>query len=592
MSKRLVPVISLFVVLALVLGACGGGSAAPTAAPAAVLAADTPTPVPPTEAPAATEAPVAEAPATEAPAEEAPAAEGADLTAVVGDFAAGIPEGWMNTGKIDDVKAAIDAGAYVIDVRETSEYEAGHIPGAVNIPVRTLAQNLDKVPADQPVLIYCASGHRAGMATAALRELGYDNVKAFSGGWKAWSGANEEASTEAVEPGSFTAKEVDPALLAAVDGFLANIPEGYYSLGTVEKLQEAVDAGAVLIDVREEGEFAEGAIAGAVNIPLRTLIANLDQIPTDKPVVTYCASGYRSALANGMLHTLGYDNVRSFPPGYGAWEAAQGESGEVPAEVAAAVASDFDIVTAVDEWLSAIPEGYLAVGKIDAFKDAIENTQPLLIDVREESEYAEGHIPGAINIPLRTLTANLDKIPADKPVFVYCASGLRAGTALASLGVLGYDNVKSFPPGWKGWSGANEPAETEPVTAETVTSKEVDPEMLAAVDEFLVNIPEGYYSLGTVEKMQEALDAGAQPLDVREASEFDQGHIASAPNIPIRTLAQNLDSIPTDKPVVVYCASGHRAAISNAALHIMGLDNVRAFPPGYGAWESAGGATE
>ncbi|MCB0024846.1 MAG: hypothetical protein KDD91_17545, partial [Caldilinea sp.] len=288
-----------------------------------------------------------------------------------------------------------------------------------------------------------ASGHRAGMATAALRELGYDNVKAFSGGWKAWSGANEEASTEAVEPGSFTAKEVDPALLAAVDGFLANIPEGYYSLGTVEKLQEAVDAGAVLIDVREEGEFAEGAIAGAVNIPLRTLIANLDQIPTDKPVVTYCASGYRSALANGMLHTLGYDNVRSFPPGYGAWEAAQGESGEVPAEVAAAVASDFDIVTAVDEWLSAIPEGYLAVGKIDAFKDAIENTQPLLIDVREESEYAEGHIPGAINIPLRTLTANLDKIPADKPVFVYCASGLRAGTALASLGVLGYDNVKS-----------------------------------------------------------------------------------------------------------------------------------------------------
>lgn len=188
MSKRLVPVISLFVVLALVLGACGGGSAAPTAAPAAVLAADTPTPVPPTEAPAATEAPVAEAPAAEAPAEEAPAAEGADLTAVVGDFAAGIPEGWMNTGKIDDVKAAIDAGAYVIDVREASEYEAGHIPGAVNIPIRTLAQNLDKVPADQPVLVYCASGHRAGMATAALRELGYDNVKAFSGGWKAWSG--------------------------------------------------------------------------------------------------------------------------------------------------------------------------------------------------------------------------------------------------------------------------------------------------------------------------------------------------------------------------------------------------------------------
>jgi rhodanese-related sulfurtransferase len=583
-------ILSIFVVLALVLGACGGGAAAPTATPApAVLAQETPT-----EAPAPTEAPVAEAPAEEAPAAEAPATDAAafELTAAAGEFAANIPDGWMNTGKIEDVKAAIEAGAYVIDVREESEYAEGHIPGAVNIPIRTLAQNLDKVPTDQPVLVYCASGHRAGMATAALRQLGYDNVKAFSGGWKAWSSAGEEVSTEATAAGSFTPKEVAPEMLAAVEAFLSAIPEGYYSLGTVEKLQEAIDAGAVLIDVREESEFAEGAIPGAINIPLRTLVDNLDQIPQDQPVVTYCASGFRSALANGILHTLGYDNVRSFPAGYGAWEAAQGEVGEVPAEVEAAVTSDFEIVGAVDGWLSALPEGYLAVGKIDAFKDAIENTNPLLIDVREESEYAEGHIPGAINIPLRTLTQNLDKIPADQPVFVYCASGLRAATALTSLGLLGYDNVKSFPPGWKGWSGANEEVSTEAVEAVAVTPKEVNPEMLAAVDEFLVNIPEGYFSVGTVEKLVEALDAGAQALDVRETSEFDEGHVAGALNVPIRTLAQNLDGIPTDQPVIAYCASGHRAAISNAALHIMGLDNLRVFPPGYGAWEAAGEPTE
>ncbi|HAJ37116.1 MAG TPA: hypothetical protein DCL15_15660, partial [Chloroflexi bacterium] len=467
MSKRTMSVFSILLVVALILGACGGGNPEPTATPApAVLAQDTPTPVPPTATPVPTEAPVAEAPAAEAPAAEAAAF---DLTAVVGDFAANIPEGWMNVGKIDDVKAAIEAGAYVIDVREANEYAEGHIPGAVNIPIRTLAQNLDKVPADQPVLVYCASGHRAGMATAALRELGYDNVRAFSGGWKAWSGANEEVSTEATEAGSFTPREVAPELLAAVDAFLSAIPDGYYIVGAVEKLQEAIDAGAVLIDVREESEFAEGAIPGALNIPLRTLVANLDQIPQDKPVVTYCASGYRSALANGILHTLGYDNVRSFPPGYGAWEAAQGEAGAVPAEVAAAVTSDFEIVSAVDAWLSALPESYLAVGKIDAFKDAIANTNPLLIDVREANEYAEGHIPGAINIPLRTLTQNLDKIPADKPVFVYCASGLRAATALTALGLLGYDNVKSFPPGWKGWSTAGEEVATEAVEAATVT---------------------------------------------------------------------------------------------------------------------------
>jgi|GEM_PF-91032 len=599
MSKRMMSILSIFVVLAMVLGACGGGGEAPTATPApAVLAADTPTPVPPTEtpvpteAPAATEAPVAESPATEAPAEEAPAVEADAVTAAVGEFAANIPDGWMITGKVDDVKAAIEAGAYVIDVREASEYAEGHIPGAVNIPLRTVAQSLDMVPTDQPVLVYCASGHRAGLATAALRELGYDNVKAFPN-WKAWGEAGEEITTEATEAGSFTAKEVTPDLLAAVDAYLSSVPDGYYMVKTVEALEEAIANGAVLIDVREEAETAEGAIPGAINIPLRTLVANLDQIPQDKPVITYCATGYRSALANGILHTLGYGNVRSFSPGYGAWEAAQGEpSAEVPVEVAEAVVSDFEIVAAVDEWLSAVPEGYLAVGKLDAFKDAIENTNPLLIDVREESEYAEGHIPGAINIPLRTLTQNLDKVPADQPVFVYCGSGLRAGTALTSLGLLGYDNVKSFPPGWKGWSEGGEEVSTEVVEAVTVTPKEVNPEMLAAVEEFLINIPEGFYGLSTVEKVAEAIDAGALPIDVRETSEFDQGHIPGAPNIPFRTLAQSLDAIPTDQPVIVYCASGHRAAISNAALHIMGLDNVRSMMPGYGAWEAAGEPTE
>ena len=229
----------------------------------------------------------------------------------------------MSTGKIEDVKAAVEAGAYLIDVRERSEYAEGHIPGAVNIPLRTLAQNLDKVPSDQPVLVYCASGLRAGTATAALRMLGYDNVKSFPGGWKAWSGANEAASTDAVEPQTFTAKEVDPDARGEVDAFLSAIPEGYYSIGAVDKLQEAMDNGAVLIDVREEKEFAEGAIPGAINIPIRTLIQNLDKVPTDQPVVVYCASGHRAALANAVLHMAGYDNVRVFPAGYGAWEAAQ-----------------------------------------------------------------------------------------------------------------------------------------------------------------------------------------------------------------------------------------------------------------------------
>ncbi|MCE7984207.1 MAG: rhodanese-like domain-containing protein, partial [Caldilinea sp. CFX5] len=57
-------------------------------------------------------------------------------------------------------------------------------------------------------------------------------------------------------------------------------------------------------------------------------------------------------------------------------------------------------------------------------------------------------------------------------------------------------------------------------------------------------------------------------------------------------LAQNLDKIPTDQPVVIYCASGFRAALSTAALQILGYSNVRSFPPSYAGWEAAGEPVE
>jgi len=575
MSKRLSSIVSLLLVMMLVLSACGSGDAEPAAevqepAPLAEAVAE------PTEAPAEpTAAPVAEA---------MPAV---DVTGIVGEYLAGIPDGYMNVGKIDAFKEAIAAGAVLIDVRETSEYEAGHIPGAVNVPLRTLTQNLDKIPSDMPVFVYCASGHRAGMALSSLRSLGYDNAKAFSPGWKGWSGAGEEVSMEAVAGESYEVPVFDEATFEAVDGFVSTIPEGWLSIGDAEKLDEAIAAGAVVVDVREPSEYADGAIPNALSIPIRTIGDNLSEIPMDAPVVVYCASGFRAALSTAALQIMGYTNVRSFPPSYAGWEAAHGESGDVPAEVAAAVDSDFDVVAMVSEYLAGIPDGYMNVGKIDDFKAAIENTSPVIIDVREGSEYEAGHIPGAINVPLRTLTENLDKIPSDMPVFVYCASGHRAGMALSSLRVLGYDNVKAYSPGWKGWSAAEEEVSTEMVEAATYPVKEVDAEALAAVSEFLTNLPEGWLSLGTAEKLQEAIDVGAQLVDVRQPSEFEAGAITDAVNIPIRTIGDELDQIATDKPVVVYCASGFRAALSTAALQIMGYSNVRSFPPSYSGWEAA-----
>ncbi len=601
MTLRYRVLFSALLVMILILSGCGRRNAEPTPEPpaAAPLAAATDTPVPPTPEPEPTEAPAEEAAPAEEPAEPsseeeaaAPAVDEAVFNAV-NDYLTAIPEGYMNVGQIDALKEILDTGeAVVIDVREESDYAEGHIPGAINIPIRTVAQSLDLIPTDKPVLVYCASGLRAGYATTALRTLGYSNVRAFAPGWKGWSEAEEPVETDPVSGETYDVPELDAQVLAAVDGFLANLPEGFYNVSDVEKLEAALDAGAALVDVREPNEVAEGAIPGALNIPIRELAARAGEVPADQQTIAYCATGFRAGLSAAALHILGIEGVRVFAPGYGAWEAANEASGDVPAEVEAAVESDFDVAAGVGEFLSAIPEGYYAVGQIDAFKDALENTDIYLIDVREENEYAEGHIPGAVNIPMRSLADNLDQVSADQPVFLYCSSGHRAGVSLAALGMLGYTNVKSFPPGWKGWTAAEEEVSTEATEPGSFDAPEVDPEMLAAVAEFLNNIPEGYLSVGEVDKFTAAMDAGAFVIDVREENEYDAGHIPGAVNIPMRTLADNLDQIPTDQPVVTYCATGHRAAISMAALQTMGLSGARSFPAGYGAWEAAGETVE
>ncbi|WP_322797598.1 rhodanese-like domain-containing protein, partial [Thermoflexus sp.] len=113
------------------------------------------------------------------------------------------------------------------------------------------------------------------------------------------------------------------------------------------------------------------------------------------------------------------------------------------------VALDFPSV--IDKFLSGIPDKYYTVGTIEALKDMMAGGNVLLVDVREPNEYAEGHIPGAVNIPLRTLTKNLDKLPKDKPVVLYCRTGHRSGMATAALQMLGYSNVRAFPPAFVGW---------------------------------------------------------------------------------------------------------------------------------------------
>ena len=73
-------------------------------------------------------------------------------------------------------------GSVLIDVRGRQEYSDGHIPGAVNIPVESIAKASEIInDMDTPVYIYCYSGRRSSMAAGALKKMGYSNVKNIGG---------------------------------------------------------------------------------------------------------------------------------------------------------------------------------------------------------------------------------------------------------------------------------------------------------------------------------------------------------------------------------------------------------------------------
>lgn len=121
--------------------------------------------------------------------------------------------------------------------------------------------------------------------------------------------------------------------------------------------------------------------------------------------------------------------------------------------------SDAAFSEAIAEFLDDIPRDYYTIMDIPELKRKADQDNALLIDVRQPGEYASGHIPQAINIPLRTLPENLDKIPQNRPVILYCTTGYRTGIGVMTLRLLGYTNISAFPPSIQGWKAAGEPLE-------------------------------------------------------------------------------------------------------------------------------------
>ena len=89
---------------------------------------------------------------------------------------------------IHDLKAAVDAGATVIDVREPHEFAGGHVPGAQLVPLATIPLRLNELPAGEPVYLVCAVGARSAQAAQYLSQRGID-ARTVDGGTGDWVAA-------------------------------------------------------------------------------------------------------------------------------------------------------------------------------------------------------------------------------------------------------------------------------------------------------------------------------------------------------------------------------------------------------------------
>lgn len=193
--------------------------------------------------------------------------------------------------------AALADGAVLLDARDQLDFVAGHLKGALSIPLdgrfaETAGMLLQ--PADSIVLV-APEGHEVEAVTRLAR-IGFDHVRGY---------------------------------LPDIEDVLVSCDPAGVSRGsriTPSQLVEVLADGAQpisIIDVRNAGEVEGGAVPGSVNVPLAQLRGRLAEVPHDRPVVVNCAGGWRSSVAASFLLTQGYTDVSDLVGGYAAWDAIQ-----------------------------------------------------------------------------------------------------------------------------------------------------------------------------------------------------------------------------------------------------------------------------
>lgn len=248
-----------------------------------------------------------------------------DETDVVFDAAmayfADYPENSHMIG-FDKVMEFLDAEAdmFIIDVRAAADYDEGHVVGAVNMPFTSgsIGENLEFIPDDVPVYVYCYSGQTASQVTSVLNVAGKD-VTNIKGGWNRGisktDGFEAYVSKEAVDIPT-DLYEVDEALLTAVVDFFDTVASyngtpfanQNISVDMVKEIVDAEDDDYVILSVRQAADYADCHVPGAINIPFgKGMQEGFADLPKDKTIVVYCYTGHTASQTVGILRLLGFE---------------------------------------------------------------------------------------------------------------------------------------------------------------------------------------------------------------------------------------------------------------------------------------------
>ena len=291
MNKKLITWVALFVVVIFAAGC--GSSPAPAPKPAA-----------PAAAPAA--------PTIDKAAETKAAAWDGYKKVLVDVSGKTFP---LDPAKAKELLTGNESKYLVVDLRSAEDYAKGHVKGAVNIPLAQLPQNLDKLPMDKTLLVYCYTGQTTSLAMVPLKQYGY-KVVSISRGFPTVEKAGFAIDTTAVAFTPVAAKApADAKVAAGLDGLKETLDAlvKQFAAKTLivpgKDVKTLVDAGAdkyYIVDLRAADDYAKGYVKGAVSVPLANLATAMKSFPKDKTIVLYCYSGQTAAMATVPLKAEGF----------------------------------------------------------------------------------------------------------------------------------------------------------------------------------------------------------------------------------------------------------------------------------------------